>query len=127
VIGSLMGAELNTQTKDQRLMPARDPRRISVSDILDSVRNADRDPHHLPGSDWNATVHALTEHVETAIRDALGARSLADMVEQDVRNEAAPASVDDAAETPDASATDEAHAAVPAVPPHTGPRIISRR
>ncbi len=119
VIGSLMGAGLVTQTKDQRLMPARDPRRINACDILDAVRNADRDPHHAPGGDWNATVQELHLRVESAIREALGTRSLADLVDHDVRTDAAvapdPASVPDEASAADASA------------PQAGPRIVSRR
>jgi membrane protein len=78
VIASMMAADLVTQTKEQRLMPARDPRRINACDILDAVRNADRDPHHAPGGDWNATVQELHLRVESAIREALGTRSLAD-------------------------------------------------
>jgi len=110
VVGSLMSAKLVTQTSEQRLMPARDPHRINVCEILDAVRNADRDPHHQPGGDWNETVHEISERIESAIRDALGARSLADIVEQDVR--AQPA------DTP---------AADTEAPAQAGPRIISRR
>jgi membrane protein len=113
VIGSLMRADLVTQTKEQRLMPARDPRRISVCDILDAVRNADRDPHHAPGGDWNETVHEMHELVEGAIRESLGERSLADMVDQDLRAESAIADVD---------AAKPQGGAAPAAP-----RVISRR
>ncbi len=91
VIGSLMSADLVTQTSEQRLMPARDPHGINACDILDAVRNADRDPHHAPGGDWNATVQNIHLRVESAIREALGTCSLADMVDQDTRAEAAVA------------------------------------
>jgi membrane protein len=120
VIGSLMRAALVTQSKEQRLMPARDPRRIAVCDILDAVRNGDRDPHHMPGGDWNETVHELHERVEGAIREALAERSLADMVDQDVRAESAVAA--DAAAQPEADVGGEPETAT-----HSEPRVISRR
>jgi membrane protein len=113
VIAQLMRTDLVTQTKAQRLIPARDPRRVTVCDILDAVRNADRDPHHAPSGDWNATVQELHERVEGAIREALGERSLADIVDQDARADSALAA--DAAAKPDAAA------------PPAGPRAISRR
>ncbi len=122
VIASLMRAGLVTQTKDQRLMPARDPRRMSVCDILDAVRNTDRDPHHAPGGDWNETVHELHERVESAIREALGARSLADIVDQDVRADSAVA-----AEAAAAEPAAEPAAKPDVVAPPVGPRVISRR
>jgi DNA-binding IscR family transcriptional regulator len=106
VVASLMGAALVTRTAEHRLMPARDPRRITVCDILDAVRTGDRDPHHAPAEDWNATVQQLGDTVERAIRDALGTRTLAELVDEDVRLEAA-----------------RAHDATP----HAGPRIVSRR
>ena len=79
VIGSLMSADLVTQTSEQRLMPARDPHGINACDILDAVRNADRDPHHAPGGDWNATVQehplARRERDSRGARDVLARRS----------------------------------------------------
>jgi membrane protein len=132
VTASLMRTGLITQTKDQRLMPARDPRRISVCDILDAVRNADRDPHHAPGGDWNATVHELHERVEGAIRESLGARSLSDIVDQDARAESAIAAAASAAAADAAAAADgrpgpDTVAKPEVTAPPAGPRVISRR
>jgi len=128
VIGSLMSADLVTQTSEQRLMPARDPHGINACDILDAVRNADRDPHHAPGGDWNATVQNIHLRVESAIREALGTCSLADMVDQDTRAEAAVAPA--AAVSPaaaDAPAATDAPVAADAGAPQTGSRTVSRR
>jgi membrane protein len=86
VVESLMHAELLTRTAEHRLLPARDPRRIGVSAILDAVRSGDRATG--PGNDWNETVRALSDTVDSAIRDALGSRSLADIVDADTRREA---------------------------------------
>jgi DNA-binding IscR family transcriptional regulator len=84
-----MRAALVTRTAEHRLMPARDPRRITVCDILEAVRTAERDPHHAPAEDWNATVQQLGDTVERAIREALGTRTLAELVDEDVRVEGA--------------------------------------
>jgi membrane protein len=91
VVSSLMRAGLVTRTAETRLMPARDPRRITICDILDAVRAADRDPQHAPSEDWNASVQQIGDAVEHAIRDALGARTLAELVDEDLRLEAAQA------------------------------------
>ena len=94
VIASLMSASLLTRTAENRLVPAKDPHRIAVCEIVDAVRATDRDS--APGGEWNETVRALTDTVDSAIRDALGERTLADIVESDLRLEAAA----DAAATP---------------------------
>jgi membrane protein len=91
VIASLKNAALLAQTSEHRLIPARDPRGITVVEILDAVRSTERDGHHAPSSDWNETVRTLTSDLEGAIRAALGERSLADLVDLDARTEAAAA------------------------------------
>jgi len=48
------------------------------------VRRAVTDAH----DDWNPTIGALASDVETAVRAAVGARSLADLVDADVRRDA---------------------------------------
>jgi membrane protein len=105
VITALAGAGLLTQTGEQRLIPARDPRRIGICDILDAVRNpGDADS---AAGEWNATIRGLTDSIERGIREALSGRSLADIVDADL-----------AAERPEASAPAEAS---------SGPRAVSRR
>jgi membrane protein len=83
VVAALMNSDLLTQTKEQRLLPARDPRRISVIEILDAVRNTERDTVGAPSSDWNATILSLTDSVEQAIHAAVAGKSLADIVDTD--------------------------------------------
>jgi len=90
VVGSLMEAGLLTRTNEQRLIPARDPRNIEVKAILDAVRRT-RVDSHAASDDWNPTISALTGGVEHAIRDAVGPRSLADLVDADAKREAAEA------------------------------------
>jgi membrane protein len=88
VIGSLMAAGLLTRTSEHRLIPARDLRRIEVADILAAVRSSDHDLHHQADDEWNATVTQIAGDVESAIRSALGGRTLADVVDADARAEA---------------------------------------
>lgn len=80
---ALMDAGLLTRTSEHRLFPARDLRRIEVADILAAVRNSEHDSHTQPDEEWNATVTAIAANVEHAIRDALGGRTLADLVDAD--------------------------------------------
>jgi membrane protein len=109
VIGSLTDAGLLARTSEQRLIPAKDPRNIEVTAILDAIRRADVDSH--TSDEWNPTVGGLADGIERAIRDAVGPRSLADLVDADVQRETAEA---------------EAAASPPAANP-SGPRIVSRR
>ena len=112
VVSALTHCKLLTQTSERRLIPARDPRRISVAEILDAVRATERDHSAGASAEWNPTVRALTDNVEEAIRAAVGGKSLADVVDADLQSEAVAAAV---------AAEAEAAASQP------GPRIISRR
>lgn len=85
---ALMEAGLLTRTNENRLIPARDLRRIGVADILAAVRDGERDAHHEADDTWNTTVEAVADDVERAIRDAVGDRSLADLIEADARSAA---------------------------------------
>lgn len=91
VIASLMHAGLLARTNEQRLVPARDPRRIEALEIVDAVRSRTRDAHGGPSDDWNPTVSALCASVEEAIQRVLAGRTLADLVDTDRRTEAAAA------------------------------------
>jgi membrane protein len=90
VAAALMDAGLLTRTGENRLMPARDLRRIALADILAAVRSSQRDSHHQSDDDWNETVSSVADDVENAIRSALGERTLADLVDADARTGAAP-------------------------------------
>jgi membrane protein len=90
VAAALMNAGLLTRTNENRLIPARDLRRIGLIDILASVRSSERDSHHQAVDDWNATVSAVADDIERALRDALGERTLADLVDADARTAPLP-------------------------------------
>jgi membrane protein len=89
IVAALMGADLLTRTNENRLIPARDLRRIRVTDILAAVRSGERDSHHQADDEWEATVASVAGEVESAIQAALGERTLADVVDADVRATAA--------------------------------------
>jgi DNA-binding IscR family transcriptional regulator len=67
------------------LIPARDLRRIGVADIFAAVRSSERDSHHEFDDAWNATVAGVANEVERAMRDAIGERTLADLVAADAK------------------------------------------
>jgi membrane protein len=87
VAAALTSAGLLSRTNENRLIPARDLRRIALADILDAVRSSAHHSQHETEHDWNPTVNAVAEHVEVAIREALGDRTLEDLVDADVRAE----------------------------------------
>jgi membrane protein len=84
VVTALMGADLLTRTHEQRLMPARDPRRISIVDVLAAVREAEGGDHGVE-EDWSPTVDEIARGIDEAIRRSLGERTLADLVDADAR------------------------------------------
>jgi membrane protein len=96
LIGALKDDGLLTETVEQRLIPARDPRRIALTDILATVRTKTGELRSDRSRGWNPTVEALTQRVEDAIAAALDDLTLADLVDRDAaenersRPEAAP-------------------------------------
>jgi membrane protein len=84
VIGALKDEGLLTETLEQRLMPARDPRRISLADVLGAVRSEARDRARENGQSWNATVELLTKRIDGSIASALEGKTLADLVDRDL-------------------------------------------
>ena len=84
VVGSLREAGLLEETAEQKLVPAKDLRRITLEEILNVVRTAEgREPDH-----WNPTVRTLSEHLTAAIKSAVSQRTLADLVDEDEAREA---------------------------------------
>jgi membrane protein len=90
VVGALTDSGLLTRTNEHRLIPARDLRRIGVVEILAAVRRSERDTHHEADDEWNPTVAAIADDLERAIGDALGGRTLADLVDADARTTDTP-------------------------------------
>ena len=83
IVTSLMAGGLLTRTNENRLIPGRDLHRIPITDILAAVRSSESDSHHQSDDEWDPTVAGVADEVERAIRDVLGDRTLADLVEAD--------------------------------------------
>jgi membrane protein len=84
IVTALMAGGLLARTSENRLIPGRDDlRRIPVTDILAAVRSSESDSHHQSDDEWDPTVAGVADEVERAIRDVLGDRTLADLVEAD--------------------------------------------
>ena len=85
VVTALQDSELLLQTSDDPplFLPARDPSLISVTQVLDAVRNAGEDrffsPHELPTPD---SVDQVLNQVRAAVESAAGHISLRDLAEQ---------------------------------------------
>jgi membrane protein len=92
IVLSLTAGGLVTRTTDRRLIPARDPRRIRVSAILDAVRTTNH-AQHRPSEDWNPAVRQIGAAIDDAIRETLGDATLADLVDEDLRAEGAAPSI----------------------------------
>jgi membrane protein len=90
IAAALRSAGLLTRTNENRLIPARDLRRIALADILEAVRSSEHHSQHEADHDWHATVDEIANRVELAIREALGDRTLEDLVDADVGASAQP-------------------------------------
>ncbi|MEE9570139.1 MAG: YhjD/YihY/BrkB family envelope integrity protein [Gammaproteobacteria bacterium] len=82
VVGALRDTGLLVETTEERLVPARDLRKISVAEILASVRASDADGRTTAPGQWNPTVQAVARQVDAAIYEAVESRSLADLVDE---------------------------------------------
>jgi len=90
IVTTLTAADLLTRTKENRLIPARDLRKIPVTEILAAVRSAEREAHHETDNEWNPTISSVADEIEHAIAKTLEDRTLADLVEADARSTTTP-------------------------------------
>jgi membrane protein len=84
VIGALTQEKLLTETKDSRLVPAKDPHRVTLLEIAAAVRGhgLNRTAH-----EWR-TVQSLADRMEQALAGALGHETLGDLIARDIEAEA---------------------------------------
>jgi membrane protein len=90
VVAALMSAGLLTRTKENRLVPARDLAEIGVLEILAAVRSHELEPHHESDDEWNPTVASIAADIDRAIAESLRGRTLADVVDDDIRAATTP-------------------------------------
>jgi membrane protein len=87
IVGVLRDTGLLAETTEQRLIPARDLRRIRLAEVLDAVRGSTTEALAAPPVSWNATIDALSLRINDAILAALADKSLADLVAEDEARE----------------------------------------
>lgn len=80
---ALVGAGLLTRTEGHRLIPARDPRRIRVDEIVAAVRGAPI--ARLSPDPWGEVAGGVAASIEHAVQSAAGERTLADLVDDEAR------------------------------------------
>jgi DNA-binding IscR family transcriptional regulator len=80
IIAGLMADGLLTKGGEHRLIPGRDPHRITLSDIVAAVRGNDAESH-APDA-WNQAIDAIADRIETAIASELGPRTVGDLVDE---------------------------------------------
>lgn len=91
-VDALRYAHLLVETTDEHLLPARDLRKIAISEILAAVRTPTDESGGGEPSHWNAAVENIAEQVDAAVVAAVKSRTLADLVDDDaVAAEAKPA------------------------------------
>jgi membrane protein len=83
VIVTLTNTGLLTATREGRLLPARDLRRITLLDVLAAVRSTATDSAVYRGRRWNTAVMELSDRLDEAIARELGNATVADLVERD--------------------------------------------
>jgi membrane protein len=81
IVEALEESALLAETTEQRLIPANDIRKISVSDILASVRKSRANGRNAEPDRWTPIVDAVAEQIDSALTEAVHDRSLADLVD----------------------------------------------
>jgi membrane protein len=99
VVAALKNDGLLTETSEQRLMPARDPRRVALADVLACVRSSG-EQRGAATQRPNATVEGLSQRIENAIAAELGNQTLADLVDRDLAETAREADLKAASNAP---------------------------
>lgn len=87
VMDALVDAGLATRTLESRLMPARDPRRIGVDEIIGAVRGTPA--AQLSHAPWGRVADGIAATIDAAVHAAASDRTLADLVDEEARLRAA--------------------------------------
>jgi membrane protein len=86
IIAGLLNARLLSKDSEQRLIPGRDPHRIMLTDVVETMRGGDGE---LQSRDtWNDAIDDLADRVDAAIAGVLGERSLGELVDETLPEEA---------------------------------------
>ena len=86
IMAALTNSGLVTSASEQRLMPGRDPHRITLTEVLAAVRGQHpvaTDAH----ADLSAHVDRIIDRIDAAIETELGERTLGQLVDEYLENE----------------------------------------
>ncbi len=81
VVTNLEDAGLITSTEQERLVPAREPARIRLQDILDAVREGGDTGSWRPPS-WTPAIADLGDRIDDALETVVDERTLSDLLDQ---------------------------------------------
>ena len=81
VVTSLEDGGLITSTEQERLVPAREPARIGLRDILDAVREGGDTGSWRPPS-WTPAIAELGDRIDEALESVVDERTLSDLLDQ---------------------------------------------
>jgi len=81
VVTSLEEAGLITSTEQERLVPAREPARIGLQDILDAVREGGDTGSWRP-PEWTPAIADLGDRIDEAFESVVDDRTLSDLLDQ---------------------------------------------
>lgn len=81
IMAALGTAGLVVRASEQRLVPGKDPHRISLTEILAAVRGRKRSHVEL-GTEWSQSIDTIVDRIDVVIDTELGQRSLGALVDQ---------------------------------------------
>jgi membrane protein len=88
VISGLSTAGLLVKASEKRLIPGKDPHRIRLLEIVETVRGRERSPVDANAS-WSDGVNGIVDRIDDAIAQELGERTLGQLVDANLdRDEA---------------------------------------
>jgi membrane protein len=91
ILAALTGAGLLTESAEHRLMPARDPHRIALADIVYAVRRGTAAMPIAEPGDWSDAVAAVAREIDTALAGVLGERNLGELIDAEAQHPEQPA------------------------------------
>ena len=87
IISGLMASGLLVEAGEKRLIPGKDPHRVQLLEIVETVRGRERHPLQSTGS-WSDGVNSIVDRIDDAISKELGERTLGQLVDAHLEKDA---------------------------------------
>jgi DNA-binding IscR family transcriptional regulator len=85
IIAGLMADGLLSKGGEHRLIPGRDPHRITLAEIVAAVRG---EVHEKRAPDaWSQAIDAIADRIESAIASELGPRTVGELVDENLEKQ----------------------------------------